>query len=430
MKDFLTLVRMSGSWSLFDGERMLDFKSYAEPGATAVLIDDFEDAIQGVMTLEGNAAYAQPMIERRLRNEGLVDGESHIIIHRKRAVGGVVQVLYTAVPIELWRRTQAWTGRQRDNCLVVPLLDLVCRQLSGETAVVLRTGRHIVFVALWRDSLFYSSVLAFGDTPDDFMIAVVALAERCAGSLREFSGKPLVRWYVIDGEVSVDDSLLGRRFAEQLSANVQQVDSVVYQDSRGIKRKTAMGALLAGLCARDAINPISEKVSFAAERAMPVFTVVGFVLAIAMIVGGLFFSAQTLAEAEQVDALKKQIREQQAAIKAPSDSQAAAVADEVRALIQRLLDFKRTMSPYDAMQEIRAAAGPDVRITRLRLDGATDRQVLWVEGMIKNNGSDPLARFLAQLRRSGFEASAVDQSVSQQSANAFSYKLERKEQTL
>ena len=124
----LHVIQQQGHWLLFDGATVTRSDSRPRLAGAAVVVSDFENAVSNVISLEGSPAHAVALIERRLRSDGMIDGESKILIHRTRSIGAGYQTLFTAVPLDLWQQTYAWAEAQPDHCLLIPFTSLLFKE--------------------------------------------------------------------------------------------------------------------------------------------------------------------------------------------------------------------------------------------------------------------------------------------------------------
>ena len=104
--------------------------------------------------------------------------------------------------------------------------------------------------------------------------------------------------------------------------------------------------------------------------------------------------------------------------------------------VSRAAGLQQALDPNAALQELRSAAGDDVRILRLRLEADTGGKGhrLRVDGMVNHgpNGNSEgmqVARFVQRLRAAGYLPEAIDPQQgnvrSQSVGGAFSYLLRR-----
>ena len=100
----LFTVQQQNAWLVFDGAHVTRSDTRPRLQRAALAIADFEGAVSSVLALEGSAAHAVALIERRLRSDGMVDGEAKVLIHKTRTVGAGYQTLFTAVPLDRWQQ--------------------------------------------------------------------------------------------------------------------------------------------------------------------------------------------------------------------------------------------------------------------------------------------------------------------------------------
>jgi len=188
------LLHQDGKWLSFDGDRVTALDGRPRIGRPTIVVTDFDGAVSDVTSLEGSPSHAVALIERRLRADGLIDGDSKVLIHQLRTVGNGYQALFTAVPLDRWQPMFAWADGQEDHCLLVPTIALLWKRLKPGRGVVLHSGRKVVFLAALRNSVVHASALAFSDSREDLSMTVAALGDRAGTLLSADDGalEPLV----------------------------------------------------------------------------------------------------------------------------------------------------------------------------------------------------------------------------------------------
>ena len=212
----LFTIQQQHAWLVFDGAHVSRSDTRPRLPRAAMAVADFEGAVSSVIALEGSPAHAVALIERRLRSDGMVDGDAKVLIHKTRTVGAGYQTLFTAVPLDTWQQTFAWAEAQPDHCLLLPVTSLLFSALKPGHAVVLQSGRQISVLALLKHGMLYRSSLAYSDDPDDLAMTAGALGEQIADDLArgEDNLDPLeVKWCPLlvprpgEGQPWLDDSL-------------------------------------------------------------------------------------------------------------------------------------------------------------------------------------------------------------------------------
>lgn len=176
------MLHVDGRWLSFDGDRVTVSESRPRVVQPTLVATDFDDAVSDVVSLEGNPSHAVALIERRLRSDGLIDGDSKVLIHQLRTVGNGYQALYTAVPLDRWQAMFGWAEQQDDHAMLLPLVGLLWKRLRPGRGIVLHSGRKVVFLAALRAGVVHASALAFSDSREDLAMTVAALGDR-AGDL-------------------------------------------------------------------------------------------------------------------------------------------------------------------------------------------------------------------------------------------------------
>ena len=88
-----------------------------------LLISDFASAHYGVDTLPAHSKRLAPLVEKRLREQGEIDGLAQVLIHTSEHQGKIARVFYTAVPVTQHLSYQQLCKNHTDNVLIFPLAE-------------------------------------------------------------------------------------------------------------------------------------------------------------------------------------------------------------------------------------------------------------------------------------------------------------------
>ena len=237
------VLHMDKLWFLFEGESARVVPEFPRLDGPAVVITDFGGALCGVAAVGGRSAYAEALIGRRLRDEGLIDGEARVLVHHVLKDGGGFQALYTAVPIDIWQRMMSWAQAQQETCLIVPQAAAMCQVLPrGDQGVIFRHKRRLSLLLRRREGLGYFSVLSLSDGREDLLASVKTLANRFLE--RSSAAEPTVdfRWFSLSGPgVADEDEGLCAAFAQATGARATRVDVSLFHGENGECRRSRAG---------------------------------------------------------------------------------------------------------------------------------------------------------------------------------------------
>ena len=509
------LLHQDGKWLAFEGESVKLLDARPRVDRSSVVITDFDGGVSDVASLEGSPTHATALIERRLRADGLLDGDSKVLIHHLRTVGNGYQALFTAVPLDRWQPLYAWADDQEDHCLLVPTTALLWRLLKPGRGVVLHSGRKVVFLAALRGGVLHASALAFSDARDDLMMTVAALGERAGRLLSADEGalEPLeVQWIgaltpiatgaaapttaahradpvldrwptpeetptertpatahglsfdgqdeyahaappaaaeagasapaapapaARDGSGGPLDAALAEIFAANSGATVALAPHAVVADTAGRRYRSALPPLLAQAGAAIAVNSGAARAMHWAERALPWASAASLLLALGLGALGGRWTLSAHQENTRADALRSEVAALDERIGALAARQAVpADYPAVLGFIARATALGAALDPAATLVELRAAAGTDVRLLRLRLDSPPGQPlVLRVDGTVNYSAASSadqgqqVARFVQRLRDAGYVPTAIDPQAGNAQAIApgglFSYQLTR-----
>ena len=401
------LLYLNRQWHGFDGVRLSALPAFPPLQRPTQVITDFENAVSGIAAFEGRPDHAAHVIERRLRADGLIDGESKVLVHDHRRVGNGYQALYTAIPIEHWQRMLIWAEQQPDHCLLIPQAALLHRTLKIGRGIVLRAGAALTFVAVLRERLVHASALAFSDDIEDLEIAATALGERVAAQLAQVQDEVAVVWCATASADSFDEQQLRVAFATRSGIPVQPAPHTPLLVAAGAQARSALPYLAAHVSARIAVNHVGSRVAWIAERALPWAAAAAFAFALVLAGLGSYWSVAATGARAEAQALHSEAAKLGQSLQGSARALPAAYIP-TRDFIEHARDVLAQADPQAGLAVLREAAADEVRILRVRLDPTAHAPVLRVEGLVEDAGGSRLARFVERLRSAGYEPMAVD----------------------
>ncbi|WP_374012291.1 hypothetical protein [Pseudoxanthomonas koreensis] len=452
----LLLVQQQNNWLTFDSGNVSRNDARPRLQRAAMVVADFEGAVSDVISLEGSPAHAVALIEKRLRSDGLIDGESKILIHKTRTVGAGYQTLFTAVPLETWQQTYAWAEAQPDHCLLVPATSLLFNALKPGQAVVLQSGRQLSVLAMLKHDVIYRSSLAYSDDPEDLAMTAGALAEQFADDLArgEDNLEPLdVKWCPVlvrrpdEGQPWLDDSLR-EIFSARSGLQVATVPVRRVLDASGNEFRSGAAWMEATASAAIAVNPGASRAAYLAEWALPLASAASLVFALVLGALGTRWTLSAHEANNRAEQLNEQIGQIDARVDAIRGDQG--VSDNfpaVLAFVERARALQQGVDPVSGLAQVREAAANEVRILRVRVEqpvapGTPVRAdanlpdirepTLRVDGVVDPGRGMPgmqIAGFVERLRRAGYDPVPLDPQAgagaSRSAGGFFSYLLKR-----
>lgn len=422
----LTLFHLGGRWLALDGSRLVAMQAYPKLDVPVIVVSDFDNVLTGVMAMEANASMAAPLIERRLRKEGMVEGETRLEVAHSISVGRGFQALYSAVPMANWQRMLSWAESCEEHCIVVPLLSVAKRLQKPGQAIVIRHGKQVTFLGIQNDNILYAETMAYSNDSDGASASVNALADRVRALLVKGARPRSVVWYALDAAADHDEQKLAADFGRALDLDVQLANHQSLALAEGGQVRSSMPALLGSIDTTDAVTSRFGSMLYRAERFLPWAAAASVVIAVGLFAFGAY--SYNLANNQQKQA--EQLRSDADRMTGETQTLLAELkkdngeAERSRQFIERLAIASEDQDMGATLEKVRHAAQNWVGILRLR-KGEIDKR-LYIEGAIDKgpDGARNLALFIANLRSVGFDPVAVDPPPGTQSAEFFSYALQ------
>lgn len=439
----LAVLHFGEIWLAADAKHVQPIQAYPTFARSFNVIETFDDSPSGVVRLQGKTDHAAALIERKVRAEGLVDGESRILIHRQRTSAGAMEVLFTAVPLPVWQTISAWAQKQPDHCVVFPLAAVASSGIKQGQGRVVRCGVNLVYFADTSEGYFYASVAAYSADADDVEIAVRALAEQAAeshaGNTRGKSStgvatvaQPLVFWCPLVAD-AMEDSRLRQLFADVSGCQLKDCGQAVLlpldvegQPLATTGQTTALTHLLQQIGIREAASTGLQRVAALAEACTPVSTALTAACAVALFAVGAYqhtvaTSLNAVSDSQNAKSLQQeQMTKQIDAKQAPTGYQAT------QTFVTTLKDSISGYNPNDVTAAIRSAAGAEIRVLRVRLENVPGKPLsILLDGAVRTGAdASAITAFLLDLRRAGYAVTSLDPADGGQSGN-FTYRMVR-----
>lgn len=430
----LYIIQQQGQWLVFDDQRVTLAPVRPKLTRAAFVISEFEGAVSSVISLEGSSAHAVALIEKRLRSDGMIDGESKIIVHNTVNIGAGYQTLFSAVPLELWQQTYAWCEAQPDHCLLIPSTSLLWHSLKPRQGIVLQSGRQISVLARLKHSMIYRTALAYSDDPSDLAMTADMLANQFGEDLSGDESVETIslQWCPVlvprpnEGEQWLDD-LLRENFAKRCGVAINSVPTQIVKDEDHNEYRSGIRWMKSVCAVSQAANPAASRVAWLAEWALPVASAASLLFAITL--GAL--GARWMLSAQEANAQAQQLNDDIDQIEAritamESKQQAPADFQKTLDFMERAKTLQTSVDPSASLVVVRDAAEGAVRILRVKLeekpiaapgtaaapDGSDSQSyTLRIDGVVDPDRGPPgmqVPMFVERLRRAGFDPQPID----------------------
>jgi len=429
--DVIVVTSEGWHWYGADG-RSRPIDPFPNLKAPTRLMVAFDNAYIGVMRFEGQAQYAAAFIERQVRQEGWLEGVSHVVLHHLDRVHGGGIAFYTAVRLDAWQQFHDWASRQRDHCLVYPLGALLADIKEGQCRVV-RSGCQLRFLARTSEGLFTQDAVAASADLDDIAVA----AETLGGDLARQLGAdeaPAVEWIALDSASAEDEDWIAQRMAQRAGVAVSCAPLASYQGLEG-QVLTALPVCVHQLATREAINKPVDKLAWWQETLAVAAAVA--VSALALVFAGMGEYWRQAASEERAQAQGqlqqlRQLRSQFQKTELRAQRKALRAADE---FVGPMVD-RAPFAPARLLGDVEAARSEGLRIHRVLLDGGNnepgedggqgsdeDGYYVIVDGQNLAGGRDAMRQFLKNLRAQGWRIQPLEPAAN--APGSFSYELTR-----
>ncbi len=408
-------------WQFIQGNEWVDAPPWPRLSHPALVVLDTDDVPSDVWRFEGKPEFASALIEKRVRTEGLVEGAAHIVVHRLIKSPSGFQVFFSAVAIETWQRLSGWASQQADHCVVMTSAGLLCSGIKAGQGRVLVSERHLSLFVHTEASMAFFSAHALGQGGGAVLGAAQLLGSNARGVL-SLGNKLRLELGGLWGLQSETDWVdVADAFAQASDTTPVLMPAAAYTGGGGLVH-SVLPALAASAAQTQALNPGVDRLAWRAESWVGRFTAVTAVVAIGLVGLGIFSGQQAQQQRQSAAASLKALQQLEARIQAVNTIEASERLVPVAEFAQRL-DSGARYDPIELLNTLKAHAGADIRIQRVRLESNQQgkTKIYRVDGVAALDASGAVVRFVNALQTAGWSLKAVDPTDS--APGAFSYEL-------
>lgn len=388
----------------------------------ALVVLDLDEVTSEVWRFEGKPEYARALIEKRVRTEGLTEGNAHIVVHKLIKSPNGFQAFFSALDIDLWQRLSAWAGQQADHCMLMTSAGLLCSGLHPGQGRVLASDRQLsLFVLADASTMVYASALTMGQG----LPALEGAAQLLAGNARDvWRGDSKLQLELSPLWLPQQAAALATAAAAfaQASGVTPAVTAGVSCRGAGGDIDTMLPTLAARAAAQQALNPGLARMAWRAETWVSAMAALTAVVGVGLVAVGLFADQVAQSQQRAAAASLRELQQLEKRIQAVSRVEASGHLAPVAEFAQRL-DSGARNDPIDLLATLKAHAGSDVRIQRVKLEPGQAGQVraYRVDGVAALEASGSVVRLVNALQAAGWTLKAIDPVDS--ATGAFSYEL-------
>ncbi|MDI1229629.1 MAG: hypothetical protein PSU93_00570 [Methylobacter sp.] len=200
---YVRLLDLNGELSTLTDVGALVLPGLDDVPAPVRMITDYAGSAFGVEALNASLDQVSIVLEKKLRENGLIDGFSEVIIHQVSRIAGLSVALYTAVSVDTFLTYGRSCQAHKEPCHPIALAHCLYRyalSITGEsTAVVLQHGRCVDFVLVNNGHAVAAERLLVYARDDDGDKMVVQLLQAFAAVEKRGAELPAkVVWLVHD----------------------------------------------------------------------------------------------------------------------------------------------------------------------------------------------------------------------------------------
>lgn len=410
----------STGWVHCHGNDAQDVPAWPRLAHDALVVLDLDDVFTDVWRFEGKAEYAAALIEKRVRNEGLVEGAAHIVIHRLVKSPRGFQAYFSAVSLEYWQRCTQWAQDQDNHCLVMMAPGLLCHGVNTDKARLMLSQQRLMCFAQTEAGMVFGSTHVLSAEPLAIANAAKALASNQSALLTRLE-PDAVQW----GEfwvLQANHSEICRDVVRGVLGFAPAAMAAQELTFAGGRVLTLLPQLAYAGAGQHALNPKMERLAWRAERWVAPVTMVTALVGLVLIAVGALVTQQAASQRSagqgqraELEALQNRIQAV-ATLEAPKKLLPAAE-------LARKLDEGMRYDPMVFLERLKTATGNDIQIQRVRLEiePQDHKRAFRVDGVVAPGAAGAVMRWVGQMTAGGWTLKALDPVGT--APGAFSYQL-------
>ena len=395
---FNRVICLDGEWWLLHDGALISLDGLESVSGPVWVLGDFGSVDIGVEVVNGPASYAAPLIEKRLREDGVLDAPGHVIIHASHRCGDVTRALYTAMDVETYAKCVRMAERYGEHCLLFSFVNAMHQQAveKRDGVVVFRHGRQINLLVVSKGELLgMVNATAFSTSQDDLEMAVNSLAESLQKMTQTLDQPPSCIYWFSWGRNEDAEGRLPELMQRLTNIVVDVAPEVEFSTSKGCVR-TSIAHMFESLRVSDAFNGKMHQILFQIERWVPAM----MAGAVAVCLGLLAVAWQWTQQAQELQAASRGVvAEMQLPDQSHLDSEATRMhSKSVTEQLEFLSELNKGITAPDireVVRDIRDAVPERMRITGIQLKQNGKDVTVDVEGVAEAS----LQQAVVDLRR-------------------------------
>jgi len=433
---YMKLLDLNNKLSVFTELEALEVPALDDVSAPVRVITDYAGSIFGVEALNASLDQVGTVLEKKLRENGVIDGFSEVIIHQVSRVSGLTVALYTAVQVETFLSYGRLGKGHKEPCHYIALAHCLCRYAASikdaSVAVVMQHGRCLDFVLVNNGNAVAAERLLIYAREGDGDKMVGQLLQAFANALKRGAVLPTkVVWLAHD---SIPDQSVSwfTEFQQQATfCVVELVETLPFYSNEAVGTSSG-NALFNTLTVKDTLNKTDLRLAILTDGAMP--WLVGGVAAVCLVL--LVLNAVAYVQVGSVKNTVSQLEASSEFARIGQLHQAKLTADAQRPLVIKAsaefaadLQKTRIRDVRRVMMDIRVSLSDLVMIRRVDvLNSEGESPSILVEGQgIEFPGAVRGEELLSEaLRSKGYEVNKRSLEI-KKNDNAFSFLLKWRE---
>jgi len=397
LNDFDSVILdLDGSIINFDGSEHIRVNELAEVQGHKIIMTDYQGAAPFAMMVNAPEKYVGPVIEKKLMEEGVIEGASKILVHATRSYGpALTHVFFTAVPADVYANYDRSEERDDHHHLVCSLNAALYAQLRDLNAGAIVAGlfvhgRHVDILVIGDDCIHAARrITVFGGHDEhalrrDNIVVVLREIEREARITIEYIH---VNYHCYESEGSIASSL-----SEAMLIDCKDAALEHYMVGGEAYMSSSM-AMLAALSVKDLSVNMKRCLCYVSWKALPLAASIVFGFALALFAAAMVWQSETNTLNAEAVKVRMSFEQDKTSLKSLKVIRDVPGFQSSLALAEDMVRAQTMPSMQEVLGDLSYAAKQSVLLDHISLIYGPENVRIQVSGKIKASFSEGIESY-------------------------------------
>ncbi|MDX8390431.1 MAG: hypothetical protein R8M38_08065 [Mariprofundaceae bacterium] len=425
------IIDLDGALMVLKGGKLTAIASISEVSGNKMVLSDYQGAMPYAMMVDAPEKYVAPIVERRLQEEGMLEGPGKILVHCKRSYGSVLtHVFCTAVPAETYAIYEQAEDRDDDHHVTFSFNAALYAQLRAKrspkpVAFLFVHGRHVDLVVGEMNKVHAARrISVFGGEEEHTLIC-----DSVVNSLREIESASNITIKKVYVNAFRHDKMpaISSEISREMSVDCQDIASKTYAMDGGERYSSSVMAMAESLRIGDAHAEPLKNLHYASWRLLPLAAVMLLGFTVALFAASLAWDFQTSAIQAEAKNIRQTFDKEQSSLASIPNLREKTTFKKALNLASDIERAQTLPSMQEVLSDLSYASRPTVMVDHISVEYEQDKVQVLISGQIKASfgaGIEAYSYLIASMQKRGYTLIEKNMGMDMK-VNTFTLKMER-----